>query len=194
MSNQEFQQVTTWIKQRQSIFPNSFSDERISNDLILAILKNANQAPTHKQTEPWRFKIITPENLEAFADFCQSAYKEYYTEAEYVERKYKKIKSKILASSHILIISMQRDKDAIIPEWEEIAAVACAVQNIYLSLKPAGLGGYWSTAKFVIEKIGGYLNFEDGERCLGLFYLGQPKDLIPPPVEKRPIEDKIQWH
>lgn len=193
MSSQEFQQASALIKQRQSIFPNSFSDEKISNELILAILENANQAPTHKQTEPWRFKIVTPDNLEAFADFCQLAYREYYTEEEYVERKYKKIKSKILASSHIIIISMQRDSNAIVPEWEEIAAVACAVQNIYLSLKPAGLGGYWSTAKFVIEKIGGYLSLAEGERCLGLFYLGKPKDVIPPPVVKKPIADKIQW-
>ena len=31
------------------------------------------------------------------------------------------------------------------PEWEETAAVACAVQNMHLTLTAEGLAGYWSS-------------------------------------------------
>ena len=31
------------------------------------------------------------------------------------------------------------------PEWEETAAVACAVQNMHLAFTAEGLAGYWSS-------------------------------------------------
>lgn len=34
------------------------------------------------------------------------------------------------------------------PEWEEIAAVATAVQNIYLQTAAKGLAGFWSSLNF----------------------------------------------
>ena len=33
----------------------------------------------------------------------------------------------------------------LMPEWEETAAVACAVQNMHLTLTAEGLAGYWSS-------------------------------------------------
>lgn len=40
---------------------------------------------------------------------------------------------------------MKRTTNKNIPEVEDIEAVACAVQNMYLSVTAYGLGGYWTT-------------------------------------------------
>lgn len=86
---------------------------------------------------------------------------------------------------------MQRDPAERVPEWEEVAAVACAVQNLWLSCTAYGIGGYWSTPHSIIEARE-FLELADGERCLGLFYLGyhQMPDL---PGRRIPITQKITW-
>ena len=47
-----------------------------------------------------------------------------------------------LKASHIIAIVMKRSAKKGIPEIEDIEAVSCAVQNIYLSVTAYGLGGY----------------------------------------------------
>ncbi|MFX6331091.1 hypothetical protein ABTF76_22820, partial [Acinetobacter baumannii] len=56
-----------------------------------------------------------------------------------------KMQTQPLMASHIISIGMKRNEAQCIPEIEEIEAVACAVQNIYLSVSAYGLGGYWTS-------------------------------------------------
>jgi len=193
MIPKDLDEVSAWIRQRQSVFPASYTGEAVADEVIKELLENANSAPSHKHTEPWRFKIVRTESLETFVEFCQRVYKEKHDEATYVERKYKKLRTKVLNCSHILIICMQPDMESRVPEWEELAAVGAAVQNIYLSLAPAGLGGYWSSPKYLMDSIGEYVELQKGERCLGFFYIGVRADTIPPAVIKRPLEEKTSW-
>lgn len=44
---------------------------------------------------------------------------------------------------------MERQKVEKIREFEEIEAVACAVQNIHLTASARGLGAFWSTPPFL---------------------------------------------
>lgn len=193
MMKNELSSASQWIRSRQSIYPARYTGELIPDALIWELLENANAAPSHRHTEPWRFHVIAPAKLEAFADFYQARYKQCTSPEKYNAKKYDKIKKKALQSSHILIVTMQRDRTESVPEWEELAAVACAVQNIYLSLGPMGLAGYWSSPGVVIEKIGQFVDLKEGERCLGLFYLGLPKAELPPPVNKGAISEKVTW-
>ena len=51
--------ITEIIRKRRSVYPEIFSDSIIKDEEIILMLENANYAPTHKLTEPWRFKVIT---------------------------------------------------------------------------------------------------------------------------------------
>ena len=51
--------ISEYIRQRRSIYPEQFSADEIRKEEILQLLENANYAPTHKMTQPWRFKIIS---------------------------------------------------------------------------------------------------------------------------------------
>ncbi|MCL0149365.1 hypothetical protein, partial [Klebsiella pneumoniae] len=59
--------------------------------------------------------------------------------------KFEKLKNNPLLASHVIAIGMRRTTTKNIPEIEDIEAVACAVQNIYLTVSAYGLGGYWTT-------------------------------------------------
>jgi len=189
-----FDEITKLIHDRRSIFPKVFTGERIADELILQILDNANQAPSHKHTEPWRFHIITNEKKNQLGKFFQKIYQENVTGENFKQRKHDKFIMKTELSSHILAICMQRDPNESIPEWEEIAAVACAVQNIYLSVTAAGLGGYWSSPKLMIDHISDFINLEDDEKCLGFFYLGVPKEGLKLDVTKESLKGKVKWY
>jgi nitroreductase len=186
------QVIDALIKVRRSHFPASYTGEPIDRASILQILENANWAPTHKKTEPWRFQIFTGDGLAGLSEFLSEAYKAAAGSDEFSELKYNKTKNKVLKSSHVLAIIMQRDPEERLPEWEEIAAVACAVQNIWLSCTSRGIGCYWSSpATITSDKT--FLNLEDGQRCLGLLYMGNidPENIVE--STRSDINDKILW-
>ncbi len=86
---------------------------------------------------------------------------------------------------------MQRDEQESIPEWEEIAATAMAVQNMWLVCSEMGVGCYWSSPsqiKFMNE----FFKLNTGEKCLGLLYMGN-YDESPEAWQRTPIKKKTQW-
>ena len=142
----DIKQVSHWIRERRSIYPNMYSDEKIDRGIIEQLLENANWAPTHRLTEPWRFMVFTGEGLKKFADFQAQLYHDRYSGTENFDKgKYEKLKSKPLLSSHIIAVGMRKDPKKSVPELEEICATACAVQNMWLTASAMGLGCYWST-------------------------------------------------
>ncbi|MEZ4292168.1 MAG: nitroreductase family protein, partial [Myxococcota bacterium] len=44
------------IRQRRTIKPPMMSEAPVSEETLRAILENANWAPSHGLTEPWRFR------------------------------------------------------------------------------------------------------------------------------------------
>lgn len=181
------------IQSRRSIFPSLFTGEQIDDAVVVELLNRANQAPSHKKTEPWRFKVVKSEGLDRLAAFFQKTYKNHVTAESYSSIKFRKLRSKVEKSSHILILSMQTHPDKGVPEWEELAATACALQNLWLSCASLGVGGYWSSPAIMIHHIQEFVEMNEDEQCLGFFYLGVPKsDLI---IEERNknIDQKVSW-
>ena len=182
------------IQNRRSVFPKMFTGEKIDRTVIEAVLENANWAPTHRYTEPWRFQVISGAALTSFYDYVIEQYQQQTPPEKFNPRKiekYELFKSKV---SHILAIVMRRDPEERVPEIEEVCSVACAVQNVWLSLDAHGIGGYWSTGygtftSCMHEK----LQLGPKDRCLGFFLLGVPTTQ-PPGKQRTPIADKITWH
>jgi len=138
------------IKERRSIFPPMYTGQQVSDEIILDILDHARWAPNHRQTEPWRFVIMRQEKIKELCAFGAAWYKEFTPPKDFDLKKYKKIQTKPLSASHIIGVCYERDLKKRVPKWEEKAAVACAVQNIYLIVSALGLGGYWSTPAYAL--------------------------------------------
>jgi len=177
------------IKKRRSVFPAQYVDKPIAKSDIEKILHAANWAPTHKKTEPWRFKVLQGESQEKLGLFLSMKYME--TEPKPKEFKVKKLIENPKRAGAIIAICMQRDPLESLPEWEEIAATAMAVQNMWLCCTEMGIGCYWSSPgliKFMDE----FFELAPGEKCLGFFYMGHYNGEIPE-MTRRPIEDKVVW-
>ena len=169
--------------------PSQYNNLLIDDHHIKLILEAANWAPTHKKTEPWRFKVLKEKTKNKLGDFLAAKYKELAP--IFSEFKHKKIMEKVKKSSAIILICMQRDPKESVPEWEEIAAVSMSVQNMWLMATELKIGSYWSSPKLV-NFIHEFIPLSQGERCLGIFYMGQHNGNINHRIPG-PIEDKVLW-
>ena len=179
------------ISTRRSMYPQQFTDEKIPDYVIDNLLENANWAPTHKLTEPWRFVVFSGRGLEKLADFQSDLYK---TKTEkFDEFKYKKLKAKPLQASHVIAICMKRDEKESIPEIEEIESVACAVQNMYLTASAYGLACYWGSGGVTyLDEAKPFFSLGGKDKLLGFFYLGYPK-ISKPEGKRGSIIEKVSW-
>ncbi len=177
------------IRKRRSVFPPQFNDKEIPKELLRQLLDAANHAPTHRRTEPWRFKVLTGESKARLGAFMSAKYQEIEEKPKQI--KIKKLEENPVKAAAILLICMQRDPQLRIPEWEEIAATAMAVQNIWLSATDLGIGGYWSSPS-LIRYMDEFVDLNEGEKCLGLFYLGY-SDYPLTEAQRTPIEEKVEW-
>lgn len=187
-------EVDQLIRQRRSIFPKDYTGEVVRDEIIDQMLENANWAPTHKFTEPWRFVVFSGEGLKQLATFQSECYKSVTIANDtYRDDRYQSLQTKPMESSHIIAIGMKLDEAKRLPEWEELGAVFCAIQNMYLTATAYGVGCYLST--------GGITNFEEAKSFFGL----APDDKLcgflhvgilignVPDGRRRPIGEKVKW-
>ena len=88
---------------------------------------------------------------------------------------------------------MKRDPKESVQEWEEIAATAMAVQNMWLTCVEYEIGCYWSTPKY-IDKMNDFFMLKENERCLGFFYMGKYDHSELESKERESINVKTEWN
>ena len=188
-------EATRLIRERRSIYPNMYSDEPVDDEIIREMLENANWAPTHRLTEPWRFVVFKGEGLKKLATFQSELYRELSTKAgNFDETKFNKLANKPLLASHIIAIGMKRDPKASVPEVEEVASVAAAVQNMYLTATAHGIGCYWGSGGVTYKpEANEFFGLEEGDQLLGFMYVGNLKSDKWPAGRRKPLEEKVTW-
>jgi len=186
--------INRLIAERRSVFQPQYTGEKVDDRIVRQMLENANWAPTHKLTEPWRFVVFTGDGIKELAEFQSSLYKEVATaKGTYKEDQFQKLLEKPLLSSHIIAVGMVRDPRKSLPEIEEIGAVFCAIENMYLTASAYGVGSYLSTGGITFyEEAKPYFGLGPDDKLLGFMHLGMPKGPIPP-GKRKPISEKVKW-
>ena len=157
------------------------------------MLENANWAPTHGMTEPWRFFVHSGSAKTRLGRRLTEIYLKITPETAVKPAKAEKFQRNAELSSHLIIIAMKRQESEKIPEIEEIEAVACAVQNLHLTATAFGVAGYWSSGKAICsDLLRDDLGLGEKDRVLGLFYVGRPAGEWPEGT-RTSIEDKVVW-
>ena len=175
------------IKSRKSIYPSQFSGKILENSIISELIDISNYAPSHKMTQPWVYRVFTPKTKDKLLNHILNINSENFR-----KHQVDKMKEKFQLTSHVICICMRRDKDKSVPEWEEVAATSMAVQNLWIAMVNSRVGGYWSTPKYS-KDLSSFLNLDEGERCLGLFYLGYVENEISKNLIRKDISKDTKW-
>lgn len=188
-------EVKEMIQKRRAVFPKQMSGGKVPSLVLDQALEAANWAPTHRRTEPWRFRVYSGKSMERLLDQCKECYVRSTPAESYNHAKVQKIELRKKQVSHIIAVCMQRHE--VVPEWEEVAATSMAVQNLWLSLSATNLyGGYWSTPAYTMEEdFATFLRLEEDERCFGLFYIGEvSKDTQLPEGQRGDWSEKVEFN
>ncbi len=186
-------EITELIKSRRTIYPEQFSDRKVHKEQIDLILNNAQWAPTHGNTQPWRFKVFMEEGRQVLSDFLAETYLKLTPPEAQNDLKLVKMMKRPMQASAVIAVCMERQPTEKILEIEEIEAVACAIQNMHLTCTAYGLGGFWATPKLIYsQEMNEFLKIGAKDKCLGLFYIGYPA-IDWPEAHRKPLEYTTEW-
>ena len=182
------------IRSRRSVFPQHYTGEKVDDKIVQRMIENATWAPTHKLTQPWRFIVFTGEGLQKLAESQAEVYKNVTTaDGTFREDKHRSLLTKPLLSSHIIVVLMNRDEKKSVPEVEEIGAVFCAIENMYLTATAYGIGCYLSTGGITyFEEAKEVFGISAEDRVIGFMHVGMPKSEIPD-SKRKPASEVVQW-
>ena len=187
------------IRNRRSMGVARLLPDAVEPGLIARALEAADWAPSHGETEPWRFVVYSGESRRALGEAFAKAYKlDAERDGDFKEKSYEAQKERAWGSPVWVSIGMQPelrpDGTMKMTEEEELLAVACAVQNLHLVANAEGLAGMWlSKGVFRHGHVAEFTGLtQPYGRLLGFFILGWPA--IPwPSGERRPLHHKVRW-
>ena len=176
------------LRERRTV--HAYTRDPVPEAVIERALEAAIHAPNHKLTMPWRFLRVGRETRAALAELAvrlSIAKKGAMTpEIEH------KVRSKILDPHELIVVSVVRSDD---PQTarEDLAASACAVQNLCLSLWADGVGSKWSTGTPSRADEGYALLGIDRERedIVGFVWVGVPLR-VPQTPPRPPLSDFVR--
>ncbi len=182
--------IVTAILNRRSTFHRDFLKQDIPREKLETLVECANAAPNHKRTQPWRFVVYRAGGLEKLATLLGNAYVEHTPAERFLEKSKDALQSKAREAGAVIAINVAYS--GAVPAWEEVAATAAAVQNMWLATAELGLSGYWGSPG-IIQHLKPALNLAENEECLGFLYLGVPQPEMEAPRPKLPLEHRVLW-
>jgi nitroreductase len=187
-------ELNVLIKNRRSVFTKSYSGEPVPAAVIRQMLENATWAPTHKLTEPWRFQVFSGAGLQKLGALQAACYKQVAErDGNFDAGRHNSLLTKPLEASHIILISMHRDTAQRVPAWEEMGAVFCAIQNMYLTATAYGVGCYLSTGGVTqFPEANSFFGLPAEDNICGFLHVGLPKESAPA-SKRKPVDEVTTW-
>lgn len=192
----ELQVLDRAIAHRRSLGLSRLKSDPVPDEMIQRMLEAANWAPSHGDTEPWRFNVYRGEAREVLADIFEQAYRADHKD-NFDERALAGFRERAFDApvwiSLGMVPGLREDGTLKMSEEDEILAVACAVQNLHLMASALGLAGMWHSKGLSINPaVARRLGLESPSRLLGFFFCGFP-GVDWPEGERRPLSEKLAW-
>jgi nitroreductase len=171
------------ILERRTV--HDYSDQPIPEGALERALEAAAAAPNHRMTEPWRFTRVGRQGREVLArisiDLKTDGGRTPMSAAGEA-----KARDKFVKPAELLVVSQVVDADPEVAR-EDYAAIACAVQNICLSLSAEGIGSKWSTGGVTTDpRTYEHLRIDaTQERIVGFVWIGYSAVESPPKSRRR---------
>jgi nitroreductase len=182
------------IRLRRTTKPDKMNGGIIEDKDIHELLSLADWAPTHARTEPWRFVVYDNSKVRDFTKQHAELYKENTSPEAFTQLKYDNIVNLGNNVSHVIVAWMKRIPNHKIPEIEEVAATAGAIQNLLLGAASKGIAAFWSTSGMAHHPaFRAFLKLEEEDRVMGIIYLGYADQALREGTRMIPLSEKIQW-
>ncbi len=182
--------VSEAIRTRRSI--KQFTDRPVGREEIERLLELAVQAPNHRLTQPWRFRVLGPGARRAYGEVLGSRKAKRVDDPEAAKAVVEKVAATEAAVPAMIAVSMTLDENPEIRE-EDYAAAMMAVQNICLGAHAMGLGTHIKSGAVMDDpRSRSALGVPEGERIVATVHLGEPAD-APEPKPRRSAEEVTSW-
>jgi nitroreductase len=184
-------QLLEFLQYRRSFSLKEVRPDPIDPSAIELMLEAANWAPSHGQTEPWRFTVFVGEGRQRLADAFGEAYRQLTPPEKFDARAQQGQIDRAWQASAWISLGMVTDGK--MPEWEEMSAVAIAAHNMHLMASSLGLACKWTSGAVALHPhVAEVLGLTPPARLLGFLYVGWPANGFPT-GKRRPIGEKITW-
>jgi nitroreductase len=181
------------IKNRRSTKPAQMNGNIIPDEQVEKLLELADWAPTHGNTEPWRFVVYAGPQVKAFCLQHAELYKKNTKAENFLQVNYDKILHNGDKVSHIIVAVMQRGRLPKIPVQEEEAATAAAVQNILLGATAFHIASFWSTGGLAHHPaMKALLELRAEDVVMGILFLGY-SDITSTGKRTISLTEKVKW-
>lgn len=181
--------VLAAIRTRRSI--GKCTDVVPDRALIEQLLEAARWAPSHKQTEPWRFIVLSGDARLKLDDALGEASARLAAEQPDARGRKPFAPGKTLRAPYLIAAYVEPQPAN--PEIEEIAAGAAAIQNMLLAANALGLAAMWRSGELVYTpEVRDCLRLPEDAVMLGVIYVGYAATEAPQ-RERHPIESFTEW-
>jgi len=185
--------TTALIRDRRSISPENYSSRKVHQEIVEQVLVNATWAPTHGMTQPWRFKAFVGDGMKQIGPKLSEWYRMAAGES-FSQQKFDKLVRRGEHVTALVVLGLVPDENGRIRIDDERMAVAAAAQNMYLTCTAHGIGGFWSTPKFMqLSAVKSFVGLPENGEVLGFFYLGYPEEGAWPKSHRKPLEYVTEW-
>ena len=211
--------VLPCIRNRRSIFPSEYDKSPAADvdpAIIRSLLDAALWSPWHGKCagnpHPAKFIVLGRKGMVQMQELTLDYYDRNWkkvgwgsgrrgTEEQYLawrKMTHGEITGRWGPCSYMIAIVMQRQSgEKRLPEWEEAAATATAVQNLHLqSTKFPSLACYWSSwhdAARDSDEMKRFLNMKPEDKCLGFFVVAQVKAGQKDRRRRDPSLLRVEW-
>jgi nitroreductase len=190
------------ISNRRSI--RKFSDKDIDNDIIKNILKSGADAPSPKNTQPWKFIVIKGKSKQELIKIMKDGMeniklnfgvlideKNFLSSAEET--------LKIINDAPVVIFvintgNKQEQRQTYVKKFVEMAniqSIGAAVENMLLASLEYSIGGLWmSDIYYTINEIGKWLQTD--KQIVAAVAFGYPAGNTPAKIKKE-LDDLVEW-
>jgi nitroreductase len=153
----------------------AFRPDRVPRETLDELFELARWAPSHNVTNPWRFRVVGPEALDALKEAAgpESA-------------------PKLDRAPTLVVVSAARTGDPVQDE-EDLLATATASYIVLVAAHGRGLAGYWRTPGVLRTPEGrAAVGLPDDEHFVGLLHLGWCRQEKVPP-ERAPADEFVPY-
>ncbi|MBD2872704.1 nitroreductase family protein [Paenibacillus arenilitoris] len=181
------------IRTRRSI--GRVKQDPIERSAIERLLEAAAWAPSHHNTQPWTFIVMTGEGRaklgEGYARVAAASMPEL--SGEELEARLAKERQKAYRAPVVIAAACSPSGDPCAVLAEELAAAHAAVQNLLLAAHASGLGAIWRSGDPMYHPLMQEAFGLSGEqRLVGFIYVGVP-DMAAPEPKRVPPAAKTVW-